>query len=1108
MDKVQSKVTKQVYARKRIHRQKDMHKDKVILKRFENELQILKKLEHHHLVKVFASYTDRKYVAIIMKPVADLDLKEYLKSPLPIAKRSLFRTYYGCIASAVAFLHESKIRHKDIKPSNILLKGDDIYITDFGTAVEFDGDSSMTKGTVRTRTVEYQSPEVARGSKRGTASDIWSLGVTFLDMTTVLRGETSGAMRNFLNRHGTKDEYVFENLDGALHWTEHLRKNADYPRIDNSPMQWIKDMLEKQASDRPSAADLVHSIKLAEGGFFLGKCCRSDSSESSYSASDSDEDNDITIRADVPSPISTPTLTAAHIVTAPKVEQQYYDRNIVNADPHHATLHPRSSHLHKQVFKTISSYIPRLSFTRLYKQDPPAKVPQIIPFAPVSPPSPRSSPSMHSTSNIYYPDSYDIPGAFPNYHLEVNIDPEYSLLHEQSYNPHQALQNDAEEDNSPYGNSAFGTQAKYTIKTEVLPVAADDTIQETLVTVEQSPGNSDGVLPPSPAVENSFPGSPIHIGEGVFDLKAILSMPSRGVKRSRSDEHLQIRDQTKSLLEESESEPSFKGLDFEVSERRSSMCDDTKDAGDEGSREVITADLINWNTHYFYQTTSDADASDVLPPNEGLAHSPTTLAVTDQRFILVRDIPGPTTQESTLTQDIPTPTTQESTLTQDIPAPTTQRSLPENYSPKRVEEWNAGTSLPSDAPSLVQKTKPIEKSTPTPKQSIKPPAAKHSLISSLFTARNPVVGPPRLTGENLESHNASLKSEPPKPTKPPKFSISKASVYRKKVFDDTASSVPTSIMSVRTRNKLTGYGLMLPLQDRTTDFLGTYTKEGKADAVRMLLKAGCNPGTSKEPRNAPIFNVVRGASSRHTKCLRSLIEHGVNVNVKAMRTGRTPLLEAISKDDWSGYSKVIFLLIKGNADPNISDNVGDVPLLRLLGGGMHPLEKSRREALALLLCSPKIKVGVSLPGTKNKPLHLAIRRSDPWAVGMLLEKDDSVIESKNSEALTPLLLAASFWKLGLTPDQLQILDLLLEKGANIKAKMPETRKPLLHIAVSHGHVDAVERLLEHGADPDSSNDDGKSAKELAVLRQKQHRCVQCSDCLAIQTLLDAYTKSK
>jgi serine/threonine protein kinase len=58
-----------------------------------------------------------------MDPVADCNLKVLLNAhPLSSDTRSLVRTFYGCLASAVLYLHENKLRHKDIKPEvgNIL----------------------------------------------------------------------------------------------------------------------------------------------------------------------------------------------------------------------------------------------------------------------------------------------------------------------------------------------------------------------------------------------------------------------------------------------------------------------------------------------------------------------------------------------------------------------------------------------------------------------------------------------------------------------------------------------------------------------------------------------------------------------------------------------------------------------------------------------------------------------------------------------------------------------------------------------------------------------------------------------------------------------------
>lgn len=243
VDKVQSLLSQQYYARRRIRRRRrDFERDKQIQHDFQKELEILKKLDHHHLVKIFASYTDPKFLAVLMKPVASSDMKAYLNTrgeslQTDVSERTRFRTYYGCLANALAYLHDSNIRHEDIKPANILIENGEVYITDFGAATRFDDDRSMTRGIGKARTARYQSPEVFRGKERGRSSDIWSLGVTFLEMTTVLQGQTLNSMESFLRKTGTSQDYVFDNIHGAIKWTEHLRRNADYSKVDNAPMQ-------------------------------------------------------------------------------------------------------------------------------------------------------------------------------------------------------------------------------------------------------------------------------------------------------------------------------------------------------------------------------------------------------------------------------------------------------------------------------------------------------------------------------------------------------------------------------------------------------------------------------------------------------------------------------------------------------------------------------------------------------------------------------------------------------------------------------------------------------------------------------------------------------
>jgi serine/threonine protein kinase len=51
-----------------------------------------------------------------MSPIADCDLEAYLKQFVSSEQSSLLQTSFGCLTAAVSYLHQNRIRHKDIKP--------------------------------------------------------------------------------------------------------------------------------------------------------------------------------------------------------------------------------------------------------------------------------------------------------------------------------------------------------------------------------------------------------------------------------------------------------------------------------------------------------------------------------------------------------------------------------------------------------------------------------------------------------------------------------------------------------------------------------------------------------------------------------------------------------------------------------------------------------------------------------------------------------------------------------------------------------------------------------------------------------------------------------
>ncbi|KAH7140612.1 Hsp70 protein-domain-containing protein [Dactylonectria macrodidyma] len=283
VDKVMSNTTQREYARKLFRRVKGLRQQDV--KTFINELTVLKRVNHKHCVELVASYTDPKFFALLMGPVGDYNLATYYDEASNNPDRlSLLRSFFGCLANAVQYLHSQKIRHRDIKPQNIIIKRDCVLLTDFGIAFNWE---NLTRGTTTSdssKTFVYAAPEVIRVEARNESADTWSLGCVFLEMVTVLKGKTIDDMRHYFWQR--KESHCFHaNRKGILVWIETLQDCV--PKSDNVALGWVKSMLQPDQAARPMAAELAESIVETSTRckvFFCGLCC--------YQGADSSTDNE------------------------------------------------------------------------------------------------------------------------------------------------------------------------------------------------------------------------------------------------------------------------------------------------------------------------------------------------------------------------------------------------------------------------------------------------------------------------------------------------------------------------------------------------------------------------------------------------------------------------------------------------------------------------------------------------------------------------------------------------------------------------------------------------------------------------------------------------
>jgi serine/threonine protein kinase len=108
-----------------------------------------------------------------MSPVADCDLRAFYDiAATDDAHLRTLRTFYGCLTAALIYLHSSKIRHRDIKPQNILVKAERVYLADFGISLDWESLSRSTTTEDSAKTLLYCAPEVAQFKPRNSSSDI------------------------------------------------------------------------------------------------------------------------------------------------------------------------------------------------------------------------------------------------------------------------------------------------------------------------------------------------------------------------------------------------------------------------------------------------------------------------------------------------------------------------------------------------------------------------------------------------------------------------------------------------------------------------------------------------------------------------------------------------------------------------------------------------------------------------------------------------------------------------------------------------------------------------------------------------------------------------
>lgn len=251
-----------------------------------NEVRNMKDLRHPHVSALLATFTYQARLSILIFPAACCDLHQFMKRmskgfgkeriaspsdntntfdsdtthsrhppnpkvgfggkhnendpqevlneswPLNITifkQGEMLRGYFVCLSQALSYLHNSDVRHKDIKPENILIdESGSVVLTDFGISRRFPRHTPHATNEERKFTRKYASPEIMKdeNTPRDDPSDVFSLGCVFLEMATLLLGTNLNNLREHystpINESG-KEEAYHCNLSKVYSWIDHLR---------------------------------------------------------------------------------------------------------------------------------------------------------------------------------------------------------------------------------------------------------------------------------------------------------------------------------------------------------------------------------------------------------------------------------------------------------------------------------------------------------------------------------------------------------------------------------------------------------------------------------------------------------------------------------------------------------------------------------------------------------------------------------------------------------------------------------------------------------------------------------------------------------------------
>ncbi|MCO5598580.1 hypothetical protein L7F22_052677 [Adiantum nelumboides] len=242
-----------------------------VRKQILRELQILHECNSPHIVSFYGAFLAEPHICMCMEYMDVGSLDSIYKKNGPIKPDICGQVIIAVVRGLTYLYANHKIIHRDVKPSNILVNGEGrIKIIDFGVSGELI--NSIADTFVGTST--YMSPERIKGDQYSVKSDVWSLGVSIIELAL--------GRFPFAENDDEEDEEVPEELQGTLSPAKpggglaNKQRKGDRSAESNGGGFSMFDLLQRIVNEPPLALPRGDGRFSEEFCDFIDLCLRKD----------------------------------------------------------------------------------------------------------------------------------------------------------------------------------------------------------------------------------------------------------------------------------------------------------------------------------------------------------------------------------------------------------------------------------------------------------------------------------------------------------------------------------------------------------------------------------------------------------------------------------------------------------------------------------------------------------------------------------------------------------------------------------------------------------------------------------------------------------------